>query len=495
MIIPIASAEDVTIDNSTSIQSTVDLVNDSDTIYLSPGTYNESGIRIDKNITIRGLGNADEIIIDGGNRNSIILVNSVSEVKFFNLTFINGKSPDFGGAIHSELGGQIYVDSCNFINNTAKQNGGAIDIAGEQHRIKWQVFTNYGFLNATNCNFINNKAGHDGGALATYWGNSYVYNSVFKYNYAVRDGGALRVGIYSTTFTENCIFENNTAKEWGGALYNWPGQLTVNNCTIANNTAGDQGGAFITSGGLTVTNSKIINNKAKTGGVVFIAEETPQIPSTVIFANNTIIGNSAKTGSLVYVDETTATGTNFNNNYWDVNPDNDEWNSAFITNGLIDMPTNYLDEDGNSHAVTPKPPTPEDDTPQPVENDTTDQTQTTETTENTDEPTGKANENTTQTTENVNDEIVNVADEKLTNSNIKNNSTNPTNIGQSNAAIQSTQSPDTSSSSAEEKPTAHEINKKDVVKQATFSPLPFAVAIVILMVLFGYGYYRYNKNE
>ena len=45
--------------------------------------------------------------------------------------------------IHSELGGQIYVDRCDFINNTAGHNGGAIDIAGEQHRIKWEVFTNY----------------------------------------------------------------------------------------------------------------------------------------------------------------------------------------------------------------------------------------------------------------------------------------------------------------------------------------------------------------
>jgi len=151
-----------------SIQDAVDSVQDSDTIYLTPGTYVESGIKIDKNITLQGMGSTSDIIIDGNHSNTIILVNSVSKVKFFNITFINGKGPEFGGAIHSELGGQIYVDSCNFINNTANHNGGAIDIAGEQHRIKWEVFTNYGFLNATNCNFINNSAGHDGDALATY---------------------------------------------------------------------------------------------------------------------------------------------------------------------------------------------------------------------------------------------------------------------------------------------------------------------------------------
>ena len=303
-MIPYVSAENVTIDNSMSIQDTVNNANDSDTIFLTPGTYVESGIKIDKNITLQGMGTADEVIIDGNYSNSIILVNSVSQVKFFNLTFINGKSNDYGGAIHSELGGQIYVDSCNFINISATVNGGAIDIAGEQHRIKWEVFTNYGFLNATYCNFINNIAGHDGGALATYWGNSYVYNSVFRQNYADRDGGSVRVGIYSTTLTDNCTFDNNTA--------------------------------------------------VKKGGVVYIAEETPHIPSTVIFENNIIEGNYAKVGSLVYADETTATNTNFNGNSWDIDPTSDEWADAFITNDLIDMPTKFIDSNGNVITVTPK---------------------------------------------------------------------------------------------------------------------------------------------
>ena len=133
LMIPCVFAENVTIDNTMSIQDAVNSVNDCDTIYLTPGTYVESGIKIDKNITLQGMGSADEVIIDGNHSNSIILVNSISQVKFFNLTFINGNSPDYGGAIHSELGGQIYIDCCNFINNTARVNGGAIDIGGENY--------------------------------------------------------------------------------------------------------------------------------------------------------------------------------------------------------------------------------------------------------------------------------------------------------------------------------------------------------------------------
>ncbi|SDA49407.1 polymorphic outer membrane protein repeat-containing protein [Methanobrevibacter millerae] len=551
LMIPYVSAENVTIDNTMSIQDTVNNVNDNDVIFLMPGTYVESGIEIDKNITLQGLGNTSDVIIDSNHTNSIILVNSVSKVKFFNLTFINGKGPDYGGAIHSELGGQIYVDHCDFINNTAGHNGGAIDIAGEQHRIKWETFTNYGFLNATNCNFINNSAGHDGGALATYWGNSYIYNSTFRLNYAERDGGALRVGVYSTTLTENCTFDNNNAKEWGGALYNWPGQLTVNNCTISNNYAGIQGGAMITSGGLNVTNSKILNNTAKRkGGAIFIAEETPHIPSTVIFSNNIISGNTAKVGSLVYVDETTATGTSFDGNIWDIDPNSDEWEKAFITNDLIKSPTIFVDENGNTYVVTPKEkPSNPDDTPHvpdekpnhhPETPEITNQTETPENTnqsddvvenntnkelqtnssDNTNKDSNQTqnstdiineNTNTTQTdtekiesdsTQTIPEEIQEMIEEVLESVNTQSNSTTTLDTSAGISNMQSAQNQNQEPNTADESPstvgkenTAHEITKKDdVSKKAEQSPLPYIIAIVAVMAILIFGYTR-RKDE
>ncbi|WP_296861805.1 hypothetical protein [uncultured Methanobrevibacter sp.] len=522
-MIPCVCAENVTIDNTMSIQDAVNNVNDNDTIYLTPGTYTESGIKIDKNITLQGMGTADEVIIDGNNSNTIILVNSVSQIKFFNLTFINGNSPDYGGAIHSELGGQIYVDSCNFINNTAKINGGAIDIAGEQHNIKWQVFTNYGFLNATDCKFINNKAYPDGGALATYWGNSYVYNSYFSQNYADRDGGSIRVGVYSTTFTENCTFDNNTAKEWGGALYNWPGELTVNNCTITNNNAGKQGGAMITSGPLTVTNSKIINNTAvKKGGVVYIAEETPHIPSTVIFKNNYIEGNYAKQGSLVFADETTSTATTFDGNYWDIDPTSDEWAKNFITNDLINMPTKFIDENGNIITLIPKEKvTPTDITPH-VPEERPDHHDIPEIINQTNDTTSEKTENATipentEKTENAtipeNTEKTDIVKQKTEISNIVKNTEileelvknvdtqfNSTTIQDSNIGENPSQSsesiPDSSqSSAADDASTAHEIVKKDVAKKSTDSPLPYIIAIIVILAILGYGFLKSNKND
>lgn len=173
--------------------------------------------------------------------------------------------------------------------------------------------TNKGYLKINNCQFINNYAGHDGGAVATYWGDTYLYTSIFRFNYAYHDGGATRTGIYSTTTVEDCIFENNTAREWGGALYNWPGELTVNNCTIANNTAGTKGAAMITSGPLEVTNSIIANNYGESG-VIYVDEETPNIPSKVIFHNNLIMDNYAKNNKIFVIEQSTAKDSNIDGN-------------------------------------------------------------------------------------------------------------------------------------------------------------------------------------
>lgn len=55
LITPI-SAENVTIDNSTLIQDTVNIASDNDIIYLNPGTYHESAIKSAKTLHCKALG-------------------------------------------------------------------------------------------------------------------------------------------------------------------------------------------------------------------------------------------------------------------------------------------------------------------------------------------------------------------------------------------------------------------------------------------------------
>ena len=75
-------------------------------------------INITKNVTLQGNGNPRDIIIDGEKKSTIFLVeNQAVHARFNNLTFINGVTSTYGGAI-SMYSGNVYIDNCHFINNT-----------------------------------------------------------------------------------------------------------------------------------------------------------------------------------------------------------------------------------------------------------------------------------------------------------------------------------------------------------------------------------------
>lgn len=93
IVIPAVSAEEnatsdnidnsITIGPEDSIQTAVNDANSSATIYLTPGTYYQNGIKVDKNLTFQGKGNAEDIIIDGQHKDSIILINSCFNSKIY----------------------------------------------------------------------------------------------------------------------------------------------------------------------------------------------------------------------------------------------------------------------------------------------------------------------------------------------------------------------------------------------------------------------------
>lgn len=131
LLIPCVSAEEITIDNNTSIQDSINQIDNNSTVDLTPGTYKESGININKDLTLQGIGNPNETIIDGEHKQSIILVDSTSKLTIKNITFINAFSTTNGGAIKVNGGGHLVLDNCIFINNTVdslsnEAMGGAI---------------------------------------------------------------------------------------------------------------------------------------------------------------------------------------------------------------------------------------------------------------------------------------------------------------------------------------------------------------------------------
>ena len=172
-----------------------------DTITLN-GNYKYSdgdddfvhGIWIGRGVTIDGNG----FTLDGSNSARMFNVNTNNEVIIKNLNFINGHATGEniayfkdGGAIYSSNSANSKVINCNFTNNIAEYDGGAI----------------YGGRGtAINCTFIQNTA-------------KKVYAGAISFYDAI-----------------NCTFIQNTAK-YGGAI----SDSTAINCTFINNTAQGSG--------------------------------------------------------------------------------------------------------------------------------------------------------------------------------------------------------------------------------------------------------------
>ena len=459
---------EVTISNETSIQETINSIDNNGVINLNPGTYHQNNIIINKNLTIQGNGNAEEIIINGDNKwGGIFNTNSTITVIIKNITFINGYNK-YGGAINGEGGSSIIIENSIFKNNTANnKNGGAVAVSGTR---QWQPggYINYdGYLKIDNPIFLNNSAGHDGGAVCIYQSKAEIINSIFKYNYAERDGGALRVGILSDAYVANCIFENNRAKEWGGALYNWPGKLTVHNSTLNNNSAGEKGGAIITSGPLTVINSIITNNRADTGdgGAIYVSEETYQIPSTVIINNNEIYNNTAYGKGLdIYIDYTTATDSNFENNYWGnnnpLNDTNTSWSDRFNTNHYFNNPSTWI----TKHTTNPEPSIPINPNKTDTENN-------------------EKNNITNQTHSNPITTIENMLVTAIVSTGY---------LQETNSSSQYLNIED---SPINDKTVKKIIKKEDADKTTDKNYTVYLITIIVAIAILAYGYLRYNRKQ
>ncbi|MCE7698618.1 MAG: hypothetical protein K8E24_007205 [Methanobacterium paludis] len=229
-------------------------------IYIAQGTYNESGININKNMAIIGE-NEQNTIIDGRQIGDPIfsIVPGVT-VTISNLTLTNNVAA-YGGAIYND--GSLTVTNSTFKGNSAYNDdqicgGGAIyndgsltvtnstfegNIADNYYLRCWggAIFNDNGILMVTNSTFEGNIALGDGGAICND-GSLTVHNSTFNGNSAYADGGAI-VNFGSLTVTDSTLENNSAALGEGGAIFNRGGSLTVTNLTLKNNTQG-MGGAI-----------------------------------------------------------------------------------------------------------------------------------------------------------------------------------------------------------------------------------------------------------
>lgn len=264
----------------------------------------------------------------------------------------------YGSAIYSN--GDLRISNCNFTKNKAKTDGGAIYadakvtatssifIINEAAGASSQCYA--GAIYCTNidcdkCIFDNNHAYDYGGAIyINNKGKSTIKNSKFTNNKADDyNGGA----IYSKKNIEvyNSLFKNNQANNsWspstsqGGAIY--CASINCKNSTFKENYASQRGGAIhINNKGLSVIeNSKFIDNEAcQKGGAINIDDTSAH----VVIKNNSFKGNTVDKdgeGSIVY---NYGHFDKISNNYYGTN--NPDWKNALYEHKYFGLDVEHRD--------------------------------------------------------------------------------------------------------------------------------------------------------
>jgi predicted outer membrane repeat protein len=303
--------------------------------YASDDSRVSSGISIDKDITIDGAG----YTIDGANQASIFDISGGSHVVLKNINFVNAKGSD-GAALRFTASDNVEIFNCNFINNSASGEGGAIYI-GSASITSTSIISEPTFKIADS-KFIDNTAGDDGGAIYVENASGIIDNitcinnkgiSIDKPNgdtSSTRGGTICLTGdnvvISQSSFTSgsawmadgkdaskvdggalfitgdnvhiiNTTFDDCSATHDGGAIYIIGSNTLIDNCTFDNCTSTNKGGAIYVQGSdATINNSAFTNNYATLdGGSIYVEGNDTELYNT-IFINN-IVGDD---GGAIY---------------------------------------------------------------------------------------------------------------------------------------------------------------------------------------------------
>ncbi len=214
-------------------------------------------------------------------RNSVIYnTNNLMYISGCNITNCN---TGYGAVSNYVFGSTtsvvMYVDDCNFVNNSASVEPGAIN--------------NCGILYVNNTLFDGNHANWWAGAIHTHTNaQTEIQNSIFKRNTAGWNGGALytysKLKIYNSTFENNNCTTNNGGGAIGAYNYGSEYNITIDSCrfnynknlceaytNISTTSLGRGGAISVLNGGyLTVCNSNFTGNYARIGQAIAAATYT-----------------------------------------------------------------------------------------------------------------------------------------------------------------------------------------------------------------------------
>jgi predicted outer membrane repeat protein len=299
MVAPVWATR-VTLNPGDSIQGAMNNASAGDAIVLNPGTYNQNGITVSKEITLEANtsagGSPANTIIDAqgkwmfsSNSNSFVVDN---------LSLKNGCG-GYGGAINAA--GDLTILHSTFTHFKASLPsswGGAVYVKGAL---------------ALDSSTFTDCWANQGGAIYSEHGGTIV-NSTFS-GCSSGWGGAIDSPNDQPLTVSGSSFNNCSATTYsyssGGAIYSE--RATVDNSTFTGCTAIDIGGAIDSEHGGTIVNSTFTRCSANYGGAIDSASDQPLSVSGSTFndckGTNTITysneGGAINAGGAITIDEST----------------------------------------------------------------------------------------------------------------------------------------------------------------------------------------------
>ncbi len=222
-----------------------------------------------------------------------------------------------GGAIYS-TGSYVEINEASFLNNTSDNYGAALEAHTYSKFVLNKITTS------------GNHATANGGFLFANSSETKLYNSAIRGNKTDSQGGAAYLTNNATLHAYITTFENNYAKNNGGALLIYTGAVTslLHSCVFLDNTSENYGGAIYISKAsvLETYNLSAKGNSALRGG--FMYETTTG--TTVTLNGLSVSGNTASdlgpiicgnsTGAKLYINKTNYidvdTGDTTDDSYW-----------------------------------------------------------------------------------------------------------------------------------------------------------------------------------
>ena len=288
----------------------------------------KQGIVIDKPYTVI---DGNNHIISGEGVSRIFNI-TADYVTIKNIVLINGNSSNGSASYWS--GNNGLMDNCNVFDCTSQGYGGALIVRGDNFKL-------------SNSKLHDNYASIRGGSIAVLGTNTIIENSVFENNYAAVYGGA----IYATSKSESTLkvdkskFLNNEAGIDAGAIFSYQDSIitdsefntnnvdidtginagavylcsnsVIDNCVFIDNFANNYGGAVYLEGNeATVTNCNFLYNDAELGAGALYSTCKKNLISNCRFDLNGYCN-----GSAIYLNTDSSTiieNCEFNNNFGDV---------------------------------------------------------------------------------------------------------------------------------------------------------------------------------